>query len=349
MGVEIAKDLRGSEKGVALFMVLWVLALLSVMVGEFCYTMRTDLTMTWDFGQRTKAYYIAYAGMQRALAQLLSDLSNPFKVKKGVEDEDEEEEPGVHFRLNYPNPEVPFGKGTFRVHIENESGKININKAGRRLLRAMLSPFNLEDDQVSVIVDSILDWRDKDKFHRLNGAEDDYYQSLPQPYECKDDYFDSVEELLLVRGITKEIFYGGLRDMVTVYLPKKSVSRRKSKRAKRRFSYNKINLNAASEKVLACLPGMTKEAIEAIKEYRKEKDFTTVAQLAQVVDVDVYRAAAPYLDVQLSPLYTVESTGRCDEEGAEETISAVIQIDRTAPKGYVIVRWRDKVEAAMSY
>jgi general secretion pathway protein K len=84
------------------------------------------------------------------------------------------------------------------------------------------------------ILDSILDWKDRDHEHRMNGAEDDYYNSLPDPYDCKDGNFDTIEELLLIKGITPELFYGsgaldkpqgalsgisalGLKDLLTTY------------------------------------------------------------------------------------------------------------------------------------
>jgi len=340
----------GREKGIALFLVLWVLALLSVMVGEFCHTMRTDATTTWDFAQRTRAYYIAYAGIQKAIEQLVNDAMSPVKKKEGGEGGEEGEEAGGgYFRLNYDNPKVPFGSGSFAVRIDNDSGKININMAGRRLLEVMLRSFNLDSDQVAVIVDSIMDWRDKDNLHRVNGAEDDYYEGLPQPYECKDDYFDSVEELLLVRGVTEEIFYGGLRDMITVHIPEGAGSRKARKAVRGRYNFNKINLNAAPKRVLASLPGMNEEAIKAIEEYRKEKDFTSVAQLAQVIDADIYQSVAPYLTVRMAPYYTVRSTGYSEDEMAKETVSAVIQIDTTAPKRYVVVQWMDKIRPSVAY
>ena len=59
------------------------------------------------------------------------------------------------------------------------------------------------------VIDSILDWRDSNRDHRLNGAEEDYYRGLDPPYSCKDGPFDVVEELLLVRGVTPELFAGG--------------------------------------------------------------------------------------------------------------------------------------------
>ena len=59
------------------------------------------------------------------------------------------------------------------------------------------------------VIDSILDWRDPNRDHRLNGAEEDYYRGLDPPYSCKDGPFDVVEELLLVRGVTPRLFAGG--------------------------------------------------------------------------------------------------------------------------------------------
>ena len=56
-----------NEKGIALFLVLWVLTLLSVIAGEFCFAMRTEVNMTRNFKGQTEAYYIALAGMNRAI------------------------------------------------------------------------------------------------------------------------------------------------------------------------------------------------------------------------------------------------------------------------------------------
>jgi len=62
--------------------------------------------------------------------------------------------------------------------------------------------------EVDTIADSIIDWRDTNDLHMLNGAEEEYYKSLSVPYSCKDSPFDIVDELLLVQGVTPKIFYG---------------------------------------------------------------------------------------------------------------------------------------------
>ena len=49
----------------------------------------------------------------------------------------------------------------------------------------MLNPFDLDEQDRDIIVDSILDWRDADDLYRLNGAENEYYESLTYPYGTK--------------------------------------------------------------------------------------------------------------------------------------------------------------------
>ena len=101
--------------------------------------------------------------------------------------------------------------GTLSVLLNQGSGAFGPRNdfplAGRAVFVA-LDDVN-QDHHADIIVDSILDWKDADDLHRLNGAESDYYLSLPNPYRAKDANFDTLEELLLVRGVTPEILYGG--------------------------------------------------------------------------------------------------------------------------------------------
>jgi hypothetical protein len=62
------------------------------------------------------------------------------------------------------------------------------------------------------IADSIIDWLDSDDTPRTNGAENSYYQALSPSYQCKNGPLDSLEELLLVRGVTPQLLYGNDRN-----------------------------------------------------------------------------------------------------------------------------------------
>lgn len=333
-----------NDKGIALFLVLWVLVLLMVIVGEFSYAIKTEINITRNFKESTEARYIAEAGISSAIIGLIEEKLTPPKPPSEEPQPEENDEEAVRWRVNARIPEIPFGSGAFKIRIENEAGKVNINRADKRLLKIILGDFDCDDDEKDVIVDSIIDWRDKDSFHQLNGAEDDYYESLSEPYECKDADFDSVEELLLVKGVTEEIFYGGLRDMVTIIpgndpVKKKTITRKKRRRSKRGFNYNRININAASARILLSLPEMTEDLVQEITEFRKEDDFYSLTDLSELLGPEVYSMVAPYLTLQTNSYFTIESVGTLGGSLVKQGVKALVKIDLKVKKRYSILQW----------
>jgi len=348
------KRIRKSEHGIALFLVLWVMALLTVIAGEFCYAIRTEVNITRNFKEETQTHYIAVSGLFWAIGELVVNELVPRQVK-APDSKGEQED--IRWRINADVPAIPFGDGQFKVEKENESGKVNLNRAGESLLKMMLNNFEIDDIGKNIIVNSIMDWRDKDNFHRANGAEDDYYLSLPQPYKCKNGEFTSIEELLLVRGVTPEIFYGGLKDMVTVYQDKETglegfsqvyldtlTESERDKRKRSGFDFDRININAASPRMLRALPRMTDDIVLEIMKYREKKDFRAMSELHPVVGAEVYAAIAPYITLSLSPYYTIKSLGTLKESQTRQGVQAVVKIDRTLKKGYEIIQWIDGLE-----
>jgi general secretion pathway protein K len=333
------------NKGVALLLVIWVLALLSVIVGEFCHAMKTEVNITRNFKEQTQAFYIARAGLLKAVSGLITLETTPPKTTdtKLFSDEDNEDSDTVKWRINIDIEDIPFEPGVFSVNIGNEAGKVNINKAGQNLLKMMLNGFDLDDQDKAVIVDSILDWRDENDFHRLNGAENNYYQSLAEPYECKNDFFDSVEELLLVKGVTEEIFYGGLEDLVTVYIDEFDGEPKRRAR-KSEFNYNQININYAPEQVLLALPQMTGELVQELVAFRKEKDLT-MPDILEIVGAGVYAEMSPYITTATtakSPFYTIVTEGKVQGSPVTHCLEVLLQIDTRLDKKFKIYKWIDK-------
>jgi DNA uptake protein ComE-like DNA-binding protein len=85
--------------------------------------------------------------------------------------------------------------------ITDECSKLNLNTA----TLAMLQRLPGMTDEFAA---SIVDWRDTNSDVTANGAESEYYLRLPDPYECKNSPLETVEELFLIRGVTKEILFG---------------------------------------------------------------------------------------------------------------------------------------------
>ncbi len=201
---------KGGERGLALMVVLWILALLGVMFGTFTFSMRTELAAASNFREEAMAYHLAEAGIYQAAAELINADQN---VPPGMSGYDVVLARWRADPTAYQN--VPLGPGNYWVTLADEEAKIAINApmnpVNDAVLRRLLSNAGVTDERLlSTIVDSIQDWRDPDNFHRLNGAEDDYYLALPTPYRAKNADFDSIDELLLVKGMTPEILYGNI-------------------------------------------------------------------------------------------------------------------------------------------
>ena len=329
------------EKGVALFMVLWVLILLSAIVTEFCFAMRTEVNMVRNFKEQTEAYYIALAGLNRAIMELIRN-ENTLAKKAPIESETETPDSLTPvWRMNSEIPPVVFGAGGYQVRIENEAGKINLNEADENLLKMMLNRFALEEEQQNIIIDSILDWRDENDLHRMNGAENDYYVSLDNPYECKNGDFDTIEELLLVRGITPELFYGGLKDMVSAFQDRTS-KRGRINRKSQKATGGKICINAASKEMLLSLPQMTEELAQAVIDFRKDADFKTMSEVSTLLGPVVFGEISKYLTLTPSPYYEVIAVGRIKDSRTRQGVAAMVEINSSIKNKYRLVQWNDR-------
>jgi general secretion pathway protein K len=207
-----------------------------------------------------------------------------------------------------------------------EAGKVNISRLGQPFESHCMG---LEGEARDVVTDSILDWRDADDLYRINGAENDYYQSLKEPYNCKNVNLDAIEELLLIRGVTQDLFYGkketkkaeggeaekegriGLRDIFSIY------------------SFGEqVDINSAAIHVLRVVLGFPADVARQIVKAREEKGFLNQQDLLQrVAEVTPFIGEAGKLIVYQSatPYYTIESKKR--QRGSVQGIKVVVKID----------------------
>src|SRR5436853_5224849 len=85
---------------------------------------------------------------------------------------------------------------------------VNIIGAGPDVLQQGLTLMGVDASEVPSVADSILDWIDTDNGTHLNGVESDYYEGLEPPYSAKNGPLDDLSELLLIRGVTQDIYWG---------------------------------------------------------------------------------------------------------------------------------------------
>lgn len=289
-----------SQRGVALILTLLITAILVTLIVEFNYSTQVDLRIAGNFRNDLQAHYLAKSGINIAISYLKYDLEN---TDTDTLDED----------WAKPYPPIPVGDGFVKVITEDENAKININKVvtdqGKvnEQIRDILHRL-LEMIEVDVgILDAIIDWIDPDDEPLPEGAENSYYGSLDPPYACKNGSLDTLSELLMIKGITDEV-YGRISKYLTIY------------------SNGMININTAGKDVLMCLDeGMAETTAQEIINYRTEKPFDGKEELKDVMNNDeVYGRMSPIIDVK-SNAFGVTSLGRV--ERVEKAIRAVI--DRT--------------------
>ncbi len=322
------------ERGVILIALLWILVALSAIALSFSRESFVEVAAARNSRDSACAYYVARAGMATAIYQLVQKQLMPRVQRLDIQ--------GPPNPLDLGKCTGDFGDGSYDVEIQDESGKINLNFASEEQLRALTEVIGINKREGDIIVDSILDWKDVDNLHRLNGAEDDYYQTLTPPYHAKNGRMDTVEELLLVRGVTRDYYYGhmekppdspavfryGLSRYVTVY----SIS-------------NRINVNYAPPEVLLTVPGMTPEAAQKIYDRRSIKPFATVEEITRTLPVTLGANTLPFLTTDETGVYTLTASAHRENSKVKRVIRAVVSLSRDprSQDSYRIIYWNENV------
>lgn len=295
---------RKVGRGSILVVVLWCLALLFLLVISLLHTSRIDLRVTKNYEDGIQAHYLALAGIERTKALLYQDAQERSRSRTS------------HNGQLYNAPdlfrEVTFGRGKFSIirraqpeeggglifGVSDEESRLNLNQATAEQLAKL-------PDITPDVVAAIADWRDPDNAASPGGAELDYYASLPTPCRPRNGPFESVRELLMVRGVTSRGLLGrdmrmnGLLDapgtalvesmdlgwsgMLTVHSSVANVNA---------AGEDRIDIQSAPEAELARLPGISADVARAIVAYRNRKRFEQIADLLEVTPAQSEAEAA---------------------------------------------------------
>lgn len=298
------------EKGIALVLTLLILTVLVVTGLELNRAVRVEATLAGNFRDLTQAGYIAQSGVEIARALIKED--DP--AYDSWQDKWAQFENLSFLSANF------FPEGHFTGRITDEAGKFNLNglvDSSTQLVDAkkkeQLERLLYVLGQPADWVEALLDWLDTDDQPRTRGAERDYYSSLKKPYPAKNGDLNSIEELLLLKGMEPGILYGkegreGLRDYVTVH------------------SEGKININTASLPVLMSLsPSVTKTMAQAVLDYRRLTPFKTLNDLLSVPGWGTVLPQISFYITVKSNYFAVEIIGNYRE--ARSVVQTVVRRD----------------------
>ena len=197
-----------NRRGSALVVVMWILITVALIVSTFAFEMQLESKIIVLQRQRFKAGQLALAGMELAKCMMaFEDKNNPSGEKLLYEEPWLNEAAKIAAGVPFLYREA-FGDGTVNLHIDFEKGRRNISTMTGDEWKLLFDQAGIPNTQWDSLIDCLDDWQDEDDLHRLNGAESDdpFYRS--RDYECKNAPVDTVDELLLIKGWTREILYG---------------------------------------------------------------------------------------------------------------------------------------------
>lgn len=215
-------------------LVLWILALLSVIAGSLVFSSRTEVLMAGNLTSLAQAEAVADAGVHKAIYELSRP---PTELTRWKGD-------GLTHQWSFEGAQV-------NVTILDEGAKVDLNVAPPELLKGLFMVVGVAEPEAEALADAVTDWRDADDLRSLHGAESPEYAAAGRNYGPPNAFFESIEELGQVLGMNDALFRK-LERLVTVH----------SRRAG-------INPAVAPREVLLALPGATAEQVDLYLEQRQ--------------------------------------------------------------------------------
>jgi general secretion pathway protein K len=306
-----------------LLTVLWISAALAALGFALANTVRGEIDRTSTTVDELRAYYLAAGAIDKAALEVMWSALAQGERK---------------LPKNTTQVDYPFLTGMAHVEIVPEAAKLDVNTITPERLARLLEGLGAPADHIPAVVEGIVARRT---------GQGSSFSSLQGPtFPGAGASLQEIEELLTVRGVTPDIFYGGygrpaglsgsgqpglvrhsgLIDCLSVF-----------------GSKVQVDVNAADPAVLHAL-GMPDSGIAAVLEARRsgpmdEKKYHGLVAL--------FGPAAPFLRQEGNSIITFRSTGRVLTANGQlsdlkRTVSAVVKY---MPKGYDspihILRWYD--------
>lgn len=277
------------RRGSALVLVLLAVVVLSVLVASIGFEARLQSGQVVYLSNRAAAGRLAESGIE--ISKMLLARAGGRSAPDGMPDEEDRWHDAVE-RLRKGQSLIglvePVGDGFVILDVEPEPGRLNVNLLTREDWETILGNAGVPEEYFDYVIDPILDWTDEDDTSNPKGAEtEDYYSECDPPYQARNGAFDTVRELLLVKGFSETLLVGGVFDPATVA---GDAAARGASPSFNRFSKTneiviagiesmlttygdgKVNVQSAPYDVLRTLPDVDEVLARAIMEERDAVD-----------------------------------------------------------------------------
>ncbi len=302
--MKIASPRSNSQAGIALIIVLISIFVLTMLAGGFAYSMKVETRLAQNANSESELEWLGRSGVEYArwiLAEQMKIPQEPYDALNQVWAGGAGGIGTSNSALVDVQREVRLGNGKFTWKIVDLERKANINTADEKVLGQALMAMGVDAGESTPVVGAILDWIDPDDNEHTQGAETEYYHSLKPSYDCKNGPIDDLSELLFIKGITADLYWGTFSTNHPSAAFQEQVNRRGQPviysfglaDVFTPLSTGKINLNTASAEVLQLIPMMDRQAAEAIVAGREGEDdgsgltgpYRSVSQVSRVPEL----------------------------------------------------------------
>ena len=252
--------LRRDRTGMVLVFALWVLGVLTILAVSVAAGIRQKIFLVGRLDERSRMNYLLEAAVKKTAGYIHGQMEESSFVFTPAVKANLLNNPGELSSIMLGRDAagvgyVPVdGDGrTVQWGVVDEESKLNLNKTDQMSLSNLLvNVLSMKEEDADKLALSILDWRQVGE-GQVNGFfSDDYYSNLQYPYPKKSAYYESLDELLLVKGMNRQI-YERLINFVTIY------------------GDGGININTASKEVLEAI-GLSDALVEKILTVRRGRD-----------------------------------------------------------------------------
>ena len=311
--------MRTGNRGSALLTVLWLTAALSAIGVAVAANVRGETERAGTNVDDAKSFFLASGGIQRAALRMI--WGKPF------------------YDYLRPTMELDFPAGVVHIDIIPETSKLGLNGARPQDLARLMMVLGVPEDKAVEIASGIVDWRTPDPLHQ--SPYDGYYLGLSPSFQQPHTSFRENEELLLVKGMTPDLYFGtslderahpGLRDCVSIY-----------------GSPGSTDANTARPEVMEAL-GLTAEDANAIVKLREAQGAITPQQLNGIRES--LGPVGQRLGLGGLTIFTLRATARLRQPDGKlsdmrRTVSAQIRFPFNGARpnnasGIEILRWYDR-------
>jgi general secretion pathway protein K len=300
--------------------VLWLSAALSAIAFSLANTVRGEIERTSTAVDGLRSYYLAKAGIDRAILYIEWGPATP---------------PGAPVKYTPATPVLPFlfPSGQTVVEVIPEAAKMNLNTARPEDLMRLLLALGTDPARAQLVLGAVLDWRSPTGPTPF----DAFYLSLTPSFRARHASFEETEELLLVRGMTPDLYYGGydhdaagrlvphggLRDCVSVF-----------------GATDRFDVNTAPPAILMAV-GFPPDATAAIVARRRVLPFRDPAAVAAFAGSS---PALARLRVGGNSIFTLRSTARIRLPNGQlsdlrRTVAATVRFSPGEDVKLQILRW----------